>query len=126
MASLGTWAAVVRDGFDRPSGDVGEARTHHRHLSALQGGRRSSANWGYRATLASGVLPDRYGPQRSLKRCINEVVYAAPVAHPRQRPQAGPGGQTGNVSASSAAGSHPATPTLRKSHSQTRTKPAPH
>ncbi len=60
---------------------------------------------------------------RSLKRRISDVIYAALVADAHLRTQAGPGGQTGNVSDSSAAGSHPATPALRTSHSRTRTKP---
>jgi transposase len=62
---------------------------------------------------------------RSLKRRISDVIYAALLADARQQAQAGPGGHTGNVSTSSAAGSHPATPTLRTSHSRTRTKPTP-
>ena len=60
---------------------------------------------------------------RSLKRRISDVIYAALVTDARQQPKAGPGGQTGNVSNSSATGSHPATPALRTSHSRTHTKP---
>ena len=59
---------------------------------------------------------------RSLKRRISDVIYAALVAEARQQPSKGPGGQTGNDSVSSAAGSHPAIPALRRSHSRTPTK----
>lgn len=62
---------------------------------------------------------------RSLKRRISDVIYAALIADARLQDQAGPGGQTGSVSDSSAAGSHPETPALRTSHSRTRTKPTP-
>ena len=63
---------------------------------------------------------------RALKRRISDELYARLVDDARRQDlvlQSGPGGQTGNVSASSAAGSHPATPTLRKSHSRTNPKP---
>jgi transposase len=63
---------------------------------------------------------------RALKRRISDSVYARllqDARHQDEAPDRGPGGHTGNVSASSAAGSHPATPTLRKSHSRTTTKP---
>jgi transposase len=63
---------------------------------------------------------------RSLKRRISDALYARLLEDARQEDatrESGPGGHTGNVSASSAAGSHPATPTLRKSHSRTATKP---
>ena len=58
---------------------------------------------------------------RALKRRISDVIYTALVADARQAAAEGPGGQTGNDSHSSATGSHPATPALRKSHSRTRT-----
>jgi hypothetical protein len=63
---------------------------------------------------------------RSLKRRISDQLYARLLEDARREGaarQRGRGGHTGNVSASSAAGSHPATPTLRKSHSRTTTKP---
>ncbi len=62
---------------------------------------------------------------RSLKRRISDVIYAALITDAPSQTKAGPGGQTGSVSVSSAAGSHPATPTLRTSHSRTHTKPTP-
>jgi transposase len=63
---------------------------------------------------------------RCLKRRISDLLYARLVEDASRQDAAkesGPGGHTGNVSASSAAGSHPATPTLRRSHSRTATKP---
>jgi transposase len=63
---------------------------------------------------------------RSLKRRISDALYARLLEDARREDAAresGPGGHTGNVTASSAAGSHPATPALRKSHSRTATKP---
>jgi transposase len=63
---------------------------------------------------------------RSLKRRISDALYAQLLEDALRDVAAregGPGGHTGNVSASSAAGSHPATPTLRKSHSRTSAKP---
>jgi transposase len=58
---------------------------------------------------------------RALKRRISDVIYAALLADARNATAAGPGGQTGNDTKTSAAGSHPATPALRTSHSRTRT-----
>jgi hypothetical protein len=60
---------------------------------------------------------------RSLKRRISDAIYAALLADARQEAAAaacpeGPGGQPGNRSVSRAAGSHPATPALRTSHSR--------
>jgi hypothetical protein len=63
---------------------------------------------------------------RSLKRRISDALYACMIqdAIPDGRPaEKGPGGQPGNDSVACAAGSHPATPTLRNSHSRTTTKP---
>jgi len=62
---------------------------------------------------------------RALKRRISDALYAAMVADARRsaaKTKAGPGGQSGNDSDTSAAGSHPETPALRSSHSRTRTK----
>jgi transposase len=66
---------------------------------------------------------------RSFKQRISDQLYARLLEDARREDaerERGPGGHTGNVSASSAAGSHPATPTLRKSHSRTATKPTTH
>ena len=62
---------------------------------------------------------------RALKRRISDALWAAMVADARRVPsaaKAGPGGQSGNDSVASAAGSHPDTPALRPSHSRTRPK----
>jgi transposase len=63
---------------------------------------------------------------RALKRRISDALWAAMVADARRATAAavgaGPGGQPGNVSVASAAGSHPETPALRRSHSRTRPK----
>jgi hypothetical protein len=61
---------------------------------------------------------------RALKRRISDALYACMVAEARRASTAtGPGGQPGNDSVASAAGSHPATPALRRSHSRTRPHP---
>jgi transposase len=57
---------------------------------------------------------------RALKRRISDVIYSALLTDARQAAITGPGGQTGNDSVACAAGSHPATPALRPSHSRTR------
>ena len=62
---------------------------------------------------------------RALKRRISDTIYTAMVADARRANahlKVGPGGQPGNDSVASAAGSHPETPALRPSHSRTRTK----
>jgi transposase len=58
---------------------------------------------------------------RSLKRRISDTLYARMLDDAVRR-EAGkdPGGQTGNDSVSSAAGSHPGTPALRTSHSRAK------
>lgn len=58
---------------------------------------------------------------RALKRRISDLIYARLVADAKAAGtwKRGPGGQTGNDSSSSATGSHPASPALRKSHSRT-------
>jgi len=61
---------------------------------------------------------------RALKRRISDALYAQLNADRRRTPHAAemdPGGQSGNDSASSAAGSHPEQPALRISHSRADT-----
>jgi transposase len=61
---------------------------------------------------------------RALKRRISDALYAqlnADRRHLTQAADADPGGQSGNDSASSAAGSHPEQPALRRSHSRADT-----
>jgi transposase len=60
---------------------------------------------------------------RCLKRRISDALYACMVEDAKRDGQLlerGLGGQMGNDSVSSAAGSHPETPALRTSHSRTR------
>ena len=57
----------------------------------------------------------------------SDALFAAMVADARRAEEelasGGPGGQTGNGSVACAAGSHPAKPALRPSHSRADTKP---
>lgn len=67
---------------------------------------------------------------RALKRRISDLIYARLVADAKAAGTwtRGPGGQPGNVTDSSATGSHPEKPALRKSHSRTglNTTTSPH
>jgi transposase len=60
---------------------------------------------------------------RALKRKISDAVYACMIADRKRAAAPGkdPGGQVGNDSVSSAAGSHPEQPALRISHSRAST-----
>lgn len=58
---------------------------------------------------------------RALKRKISDRLYQQMRNDARRRED--PGGHSGNDTASSAAGSHPDTPTLRTSHSRASTNP---
>jgi transposase len=58
---------------------------------------------------------------RALKRKISDTIYAHLMNDARHRASQDPGGQSGNDSASSATGSHPETPALRRSHSRADT-----
>ena len=63
---------------------------------------------------------------RALKRKISDAIYARLMADDRTAHEIiekDPGGQSGNDSASSATGSHPVTPALRRSHSRVTDKP---
>jgi hypothetical protein len=59
---------------------------------------------------------------RALKRKISDAIYNRLAVDSRAKKK-DPGGQTGNDSASSATGSHPMTPALRRSHSRGTAKP---
>ena len=78
----------------------------------------------YDRKIAAG-MPHR-SALRALKRKISDAIYRKLTddtdAHGHSA-SGGPGGQSGNDSVSSVAGSHPAAPDLRTSHS--RTKPQP-
>jgi transposase len=63
---------------------------------------------------------------RSLKRKISDTIYTRLVTDHRAARQAenkDPGGQSGNDTASSATGSHPETPALRRSHFRVTNQP---
>ena len=67
---------------------------------------------------------------RALKRRIGDALFAAMVAdarreHRQESQAGGPGGQRGNGSVACAAGSHPAVPALRPSHSRASSKATP-
>jgi|GEM_PF-3182441 len=64
---------------------------------------------------------------RALKRRISDALYGAMAADARREEEAsgGPGGQTGNGKLACAAGSHPAKPALRPSHSRAKPKARP-
>ena len=82
----------------------------------------------YDRKIAEGKTPKE--ALRALKRRISDALWVAMVADARRAAavtsaapaKAGSGGQPGNDSVASAAGSHPDTPTLRPSHSRTRPK----
>jgi transposase len=90
--------------------------------------RHSPGRGYYDRKIAEGKTPKE--ALRALKRRISDALWAAMVADARRAtasspvsaPKAGPGGQPGNDSVASAAGSHPDTPALRPSHSRTRPK----
>ena len=98
-------------------------RNHAIHLAAItQISHRHSEGGGfYDRKIAEGKTGKE--ALRALKRRISDALDARMVDDARRAAQKGPGGQTGNDSDSSAAGSHPATPALRTGHSRTRTKP---
>ena len=60
---------------------------------------------------------------RALKRKISDTIYAHLINNATHKNDQDPGGQSGNDSVSSAAGSHPEQPALRTSHSRVTTKP---
>ena len=80
----------------------------------------------YERKIAEGKTPKE--ALRALKRRISDALWSAMAADARRAgaattaSKAGPGGQPGNDSVASAAGSHPETPALRPSHSRTRPK----
>lgn len=90
--------------------------------------RHSPGRSYYDRKIAEGKTPKE--ALRALKRRISDALWVAMVADARRAAaasanserEAGPGGQPGNDSVASAAGSHPETPALRPSHSRTRTK----
>jgi hypothetical protein len=63
----------------------------------------------------------------ALKRKLSDMIYTRLIGDARRADQASqgkdPGGQSGNDAVSSAAGSHPARPAFRISHSRVATNP---
>src|SRR5580658_715515 len=76
----------------------------------------------YQRKLTEGKTPAE--ARRALKRKISDTIYTRLLADARAR-AAGPGGQPGNDTQSSAASSHPERRLLRTSHSQARHHPTP-
>jgi transposase len=119
----------------------GNRRLNHAvHMAAVTQirHRHSDGRAYYDRKLAEGKTPEE--ALRSLKRRISDAIYARLQADARRAAAAartrGPGGQPGNDSVASAAGSHPenqlfgqATPepatTLRRLNGHSRTRPAP-
>ena len=76
----------------------------------------------YDRKVAEGMA--RKAALRALKRKVSDAIYARLIIDARaagSAPARDPGGQTRNDSASSATGSHPETPALRRSHSRANT-----
>jgi transposase len=112
----------------------GNRRLNHAiHVAAVTQIRHrdSEGRTHYDKKIAEGKRPRE--ALRALKRRISDALFAHLQADARAvvttTTDEGPGGQTGNDSVASAAGSHPKTPDLRPSHSRTRpkatTRPAP-
>jgi hypothetical protein len=99
---------------------------HAIHIAAVcQIRHPGSAGRGYYDRKIAAGVPHR-SALRALKRRISDAIYRQLVRDTKARggkPTSGPGGQSGNDSTSSAAGSHPTTPALRTSHSRTTAQP---
>ncbi len=103
---------------------------HAIHMAAVTQVRfdHSPGRGYYERKITEGKTPKE--ALRALKRRISDALWAAMVADARRAAamtvaslqKVGPGGQSGNDSVASVAGSHPDTPALRPSHSRTRTK----
>jgi len=100
----------------------GNRRVNHAlHIAAVTQvrHRHSAGRAYYDKKLAEGKTPKE--ALRALKRQVSDAVFACLQADARQAAAAGPGGQPGNDSSSSAAGSHPA----RQLFGQATPEPAP-
>jgi transposase len=98
----------------------GNRRLNHAiHMAAVtQIRQRHSAGRAYfEKKLAGGKT--RKEALRALKRRISDAIFARLQDDARRARAKGPGGQQGDDSAASAAGSHPQAPALRPSHSRT-------
>jgi transposase len=103
---------------------------HALHMAAITQVRfrHSEGRAYYDKKVTEGKTPKE--ALRALKRRISDALFAAMVADARRdqqesRTSGGPGGQTGNGSIACAAGSHPAGPALRPSHSRANPKARP-
>jgi transposase len=100
---------------------------HAIHMAAIAqiAHRGTTGRTYYERKIAEGIAPK--SALRALKRKISDTLYACMIADAkraaRRSEQGGPGGQTGNDSASSVTGSHPEPPALRRNHSRARAKP---
>jgi transposase len=100
----------------------GNRRLNHAiHMAAVTQirQRHSTGRAYFEKKLAEGKT--RKEALRALKRRISDAIFACLQADAQRAAHArGPGGQQGNDSVASAAGSHPQAPALRPSHSRTR------
>jgi transposase len=106
----------------------GNRRLNHAiHMAAVTqiSYRHSDGRAYYERKLAEGKTPKE--ALRALKRHVSDAIFARLQADARRAvtdpDRRSPGGQRGNDSIASAAGSHPQTPALRPSHSRTRHHP---
>ena len=102
---------------------------HAIHMAALSqiSHRNNAGRDYYQRKIAEGVA--HKSALRALKRKISDALYTHMITDLRRRVResvSDPGRQTGNDSASSAAGSHPEQPALRTSHSRVATNPTTH
>ena len=94
---------------------------HALHMAALtQMQHHTEGRAYYQRKMAEGMTGK--AALRALKRRISDALYARMLADARHAGE-DPGGQSGNDTASSAAGSHPDTPALRTSHSRAEVHP---
>jgi transposase len=101
----------------------GNRRLNHAiHMAAVtQISHHGTAGYAYyQRKLDEGM--GRKAALRALKRKVSDTIYTRMITDTRRivTPK-GPGGHSGNDSASSATGSHPETPALRTSHSRADT-----
>jgi transposase len=98
---------------------------HAIHMAAVTQIRYPGTGRDYYDRKIAAGMPHR-SALRALKRKISDAIYRRLLDDTNTRRGSrftGPGGQTGNDSVSSVAGSHPAAPDLRTSHSRTRPQP---
>jgi transposase len=96
---------------------------HAAHMTAVTQVRYSSSEGRayFDKKIAEGKTPKE--ALRALKRQVSDAFYKHLKADAARAES--PGGQAGNDSVASAAGSHPKTPALRPGHSRTKTDPTP-